>query len=225
MIKEKLASYRTLGEALAAAPAEQPFATMWDPAADLSETTVTFGEFLELANAYAALYEHHGVKRTDTIVLVMPQSLALMAAFAGAISLGAIPTILAYPTFKVEPAKYRYGLTGVTKNLSARLIVIDHSFPEALHDCVAGMQAVRLDPANVPRLQTASAMNSSEADEVAFIQHSAGTTGLQKGVALTHRSVLNQLVQLAEALDLRSNDRIVSRRNSLGNYWRQKRKT
>jgi fatty-acyl-CoA synthase len=210
MVKQKLASYRTLSDALAAAPAEQPFATMWDPAAEPSETTVTFGEFLELAKAYAVLYQQHGVTRADTIVLVMPQSLALMAAFAGAIILGAIPTILAYPTFKVEPAKYRYGLIGVTRNLRARLIVIDHNFPEALDDCVAGMQTVRLDPGNLPRMQTELAETSIEADDVAFIQHSAGTTGLQKGVALTHRSVLNQLAQLAEALHLRSTDRIVS---------------
>src|SRR5207302_7629022 len=37
-------------------------------------------------------------------------------------------------------------------------------------------------------------------DGLAFIQHSAGTTGLQKGVALTHGAVLRQIEHLAHAL-------------------------
>jgi fatty-acyl-CoA synthase len=37
---------------------------------------------------------------------------------------------------------------------------------------------------------------------VAFIQHSAGTTGLQKGVALTHTAVLRQLEHLSQGLKI-----------------------
>ena len=39
-------------------------------------------------------------------------------------------------------------------------------------------------------------------ESLAFIQHSAGTTGLQKGVALTHAAVLRQIEHLAEALQI-----------------------
>jgi acyl-CoA synthetase (AMP-forming)/AMP-acid ligase II len=46
---------------------------------------------------------------------------------------------------------------------------------------------------------------------LAFIQHSAGTTGLQKGVALSHAAVLRQLEHLATALKIDgSADRIYS---------------
>jgi len=47
-------------------------------------------------------------------------------------------------------------------------------------------------------------------DDIAFLQHSSGTTGLQKGVALSHRAVLNQLASYARAIDLRPDDVIVS---------------
>ena len=40
-----------------------------------------------------------------------------MAVFAGAMMLGAVPAFLAYPNFKIDPAKYRSGLAGVTANL------------------------------------------------------------------------------------------------------------
>jgi fatty-acyl-CoA synthase len=49
-----------------------------------------------------------------------------------------------------------------------------------------------------------------EADEIAFLQHSSGTTGLQKGVALSHTAVLNQIASYSDALQLAESDVIVS---------------
>ncbi|HTP08254.1 MAG TPA: AMP-binding protein [Anaerolineae bacterium] len=48
------------------------------------------------------------------------------------------------------------------------------------------------------------------ANEVAFLQHSSGTTGLQKGVALSHEAVLNQVASYSEAIALNDEDVIVS---------------
>src|SRR5258708_10513962 len=47
-------------------------------------------------------------------------------------------------------------------------------------------------------------------DDIAFLQHSSGTTGLQKGVALTHSAVLNQLASYGQAIQLPAVDVIVS---------------
>ena len=51
---------------------------------------------------------------------------------------------------------------------------------------------------------------SADASEVAFLQHSSGTTGLQKGVALSHEAVLNQVASYSEAIALNDQDVIVS---------------
>ena len=50
----------------------------------------------------------------------------------------------------------------------------------------------------------------AKSEDLAFIQHSAGTTGLQKGVALSHGAVLRQLHHLGEVLRLRPEDRVYS---------------
>ncbi len=42
----------------------------------------------------------------------------------------------------------------------------------------------------------------NDSDSLAFIQHSAGTTGLQKGVALTHAAVLRHLEHLSAVLQV-----------------------
>lgn len=47
-------------------------------------------------------------------------------------------------------------------------------------------------------------------EDILLLQHSSGTTGLQKGVALSHRAVFNQLESYARALRLNPQDVIVS---------------
>lgn len=202
--------HRTLPEALLAAPADQPFVTMWKGEDDAQ--TVRFGEFTSLALAQAAYLQQQGLRQGDTVVLVMPQGIPLMTAFAGAMCLGAIPAILAYPNFKVDPAKYRFGLAGVTANLKARLIVIDDQFPSDLLEHVAlkgDSRIVRLK-AEMPTPPRDFRPVDPDPSQVAFIQHSAGTTGLQKGVALSHTAVMTQLNHLTPALRLSSDDRIYS---------------
>jgi acyl-CoA synthetase (AMP-forming)/AMP-acid ligase II len=51
---------------------------------------------------------------------------------------------------------------------------------------------------------------SEGANKIAFLQHSSGTTGLQKGVALPHRAVLNQIDSYSQAINLNKEDVIVS---------------
>ena len=196
-----LIPFHDLVEALEAAPAGRPFVTAWIDEAE--QQTVTFGEFRERARRQAGLLREHGIGGGDRVVILMPQGIAAMAAFAGAMMLGAVPAFLAYPNFKVDAEKYRSGLAGVTANLKAAAVVIDEEFPEdilghvtlgaetkLLRAADGGSEARKLPDARI------------QSEDVAFIQHSAGTTGLQKGVALTHAAVLRQLEHLSQALHL-----------------------
>ncbi len=47
-------------------------------------------------------------------------------------------------------------------------------------------------------------------EDIVILQHSSGTTGLQKGVALSHRAVFNQLDAYGKSLDLNDDDVVVS---------------
>ncbi len=90
---------------------------------------ITFGEFRMQAQRYAGRFAAESLGGGARVILVMEQGIPLMAAFAGAMLLGAVPAILAYPNFKVEPNKYRAGLAGVTANLNAHLIVHRRQLP------------------------------------------------------------------------------------------------
>jgi fatty-acyl-CoA synthase len=203
-------SFRTLTEALLVAPPRQTFITEWKDEDDIR--TVDFGEFIRLAKLHAAELQAQGVQRGDPTILILPQGIDLMVAFAGAMLLGAVPAVLAYPNFKVDPRKYVSGLVGVSQNLNARVVVVDPAFPTELRNSIMVDQNATVSTF----CRSSSATNSStqvimcEPQDVAFIQHSAGTTGLQKGVALSHRAVLTQLDHLATALDINRQDRIYS---------------
>jgi len=199
-------------EALDGGIQDLPFITMSHAGSSPPSTTCTFAEFLASAEAFAHLFQSHGIQRGDRIVLIMEQDVPLMASFVGAMLLGAVPTILAFPTFKIDPSKYRSGLHGVTRNIGARLVAIDAQFPEDLKAQIALTRDTEVIQTSEPPRPAPSKIKwaNPSPDDVAFIQHSAGTTGLQKGVALSHAAVLNQLRHLAERLQLREEDRIVS---------------
>jgi len=205
-----LIPFHDLVEALEAAPAERLFVTAWID--EDEQETLTFGEFRERARTQAGLLLQHGVGAGDRVVILMPQGVAAMAAFAGAMMLGAVPAFLAYPNFKVDTEKYRSGLAGVTANLKARAVVIDEEFPEEMLGHVSlGGETKLLRAADGGSKATKMLDARVQSEDVAFIQHSAGTTGLQKGVALSHAAVLRQLEHLSQALHLDpTTDRIYS---------------
>jgi len=195
-----LSQYRSITEALAAAPGDRIFITAWVD--EDEQEQVTFGQFRDQACQYAGILHSEGARRGDRVVIIMPQTIAAMATFVGAMMLGAVPAFLAYPNFKIEPNKYCSGLLGVTRNLSAKLVVIDKDFPPEFIEHIAkgtGSKLVRVGK-SAPDVSNEGLFDSKEPESIAFIQHSAGTTGLQKGVALTHEAVLAQIRYLADAL-------------------------
>jgi len=201
--------YRNLIEALDAAPGERPFVTAW--VNEDEQETVTFAEFRRRARLQARALRANGATVGDRVIIIMPQGILVMTVFVGAMMLGAVPAFIAYPNDKVEPSKYRFGVAGVTANLSANVVVIDEEFPDEILGHVSlGEQTRLLRVGNgVEREEFLS--SPSQHDGMAFIQHSAGTTGLQKGVALTHTAVLRQVAHLSQALKIDSTrDRIYS---------------
>jgi fatty-acyl-CoA synthase len=67
----------------------------------------------------------------------------------------------------------------------------------------------QVDAPRPPDLATLGGLQRKPED-IALLQHSSGTTGLQKGVALSHQAVINQLTHYGQAIHLDSADVFVS---------------
>jgi len=183
---------------------------------DGQETLVTASQFHQQASAYAQTLQHAGVGPEDLVVLVLKHSQVLLSAFWGALYLGAIPSIFPFLTEKLDPDLYMQRVQTLVANEGAKAVITFPDFKQALSDLLSDVNCLVLSTEDVSQ-NAAKADQASgnfwqnpSADKIAFLQHSSGTTGLQKGVALSHRAVLNQISAYSRAIELNASDVIVS---------------
>ncbi|MGH2607432.1 MAG: AMP-binding protein, partial [Anaerolineales bacterium] len=182
------------------------------------EEALTVRHLLRGAAAFADRYRRAGVVAGEVVVDLLPPGADLLYAFLGAMLLGAIPSILPFQTEKLDPDRYRESLVSLMEVTHPAALVAERHLAEALreqHLPRAGLKAI-LDAGPTTDTQTSPLEPSSwegcagSEDDIALLQHSSGTTGLQKGVALSHRAILNQLRSYAPAVSLAERDVVVS---------------
>ena len=180
------------------------------------EHPISYRELICGAAGYAGALEDAGVQPGEVVVLILQHSEALVYSFFGAILHGAIPAIMPFLTEKLAPETYRRSLKSLFEVTAPAAVV---TYPEFLAEVEAAISSggsvrkVLLSTEIGPRAEPDfSAMRGRERtpEDVVLLQHSSGTTGLQKGVALSHAAVFRQLDTYADAIRLRSGDTIVS---------------
>ncbi|MDQ7034629.1 MAG: AMP-binding protein [Anaerolineae bacterium] len=169
--------------------------------------TIARVNFRDGVRHYAAFFQTQAIKAGDLLIIAHTQSLESIYAFWGAMLIGAIPAMFPTLTEKLDPTIYMQQMAELVRLSDVRAIFTTPAFAlqlTAIVDCPV------LHPSTLPSSDAAIPQHHHDADSIAFLQHSSGTTGLQKGVALSHRAVLNQLSAYSDALNLSSQDVIVS---------------
>lgn len=180
---------------------------------DGSEETVSAAQFLANAADYAAALRAAGIRPRDIVILVMRQSKELLSALWGALYLGAIPSIFPFLSEKLDRSLYMQQVRILVAHCRARAVI---AFPEFKADLAALLQDVACQILTTdevrrgPGVEEPPTPHEATPESVAFLQHSSGSTGLQKGVALSHHAILNQVRSCARALALSEDDVIVS---------------
>ncbi|MBC8097909.1 MAG: AMP-binding protein, partial [Armatimonadetes bacterium] len=165
-------------------------------------------EFRQRTGDYAASLQALGVIPTDTVVIALPPGLEAIYAFWGALRLGAVPAMFAPLTEKLDPTIYLRNLSDLAERSQVKAVLTNDDFAPSLatqiNSPVYALSAFQTQP------HLDFTPSTPDPDSIAFLQHSSGTTGLQKGVALSHRAVLNQLASYADSLTLTERDVVVS---------------
>ncbi|KPL87414.1 fatty acyl-AMP ligase [Levilinea saccharolytica] len=169
---------------------------------------VTYRELLEGANAHARSLQAAGIQPGEVVILILQHGSDLVFSFFGAVLHGAIPSIMPFLTEKLLPERYRADLASLVSITRPAAII---TYPEfeaevraALHpgDSVrAVLLADQVEPPSAPDFDQLQGLRRTPQD-IVLLQHSSGTTGLQKGVALSHQAVFNQLAAYQQALHL-----------------------
>lgn len=174
--------------------------------------------------AYASSMVEMGVKPGEVIILILQHEEELVYAFWGAILCGAIPSIMPFLTEKLSPDHYRESLRSLFQITRPAAVIASPEYTAEVHAAIQEGSTVRividssevafLTGEEISRLLTLDspclAGLKQNPEDIVFLQHSSGTTGLQKGVALSHQAVFNQLDSYSKALNLNSEDTIVS---------------
>ena len=171
----------------------------------------SYGQLRDRALAFAAVYGDAVAGRKRVAVCLYP-SLDLHAAFLGAILSGHIPAMMPPFSPKTEPAKLQKTISHFLESMHPDLIVIDNEIIGSLQAASIGLGAgvAVVSPTDAKEVGHVAGPQNGGAD-IAFIQHSSGTTGLQKGVALSHESVIRHHESYSSAIGLQpEKDSIVS---------------
>jgi acyl-CoA synthetase (AMP-forming)/AMP-acid ligase II len=86
---------------------------------------LTFREVHRAAARAAGYYRAQGVSRGDIVVLIGTHHLDFYASWLGAVWLGAIPSVLAEPSVRIDRAIYTERLSALLDRVGARALAVD----------------------------------------------------------------------------------------------------
>lgn len=181
------------------------------------EQVIHYSDLIHGSAAYTHAFRRAGIQPGEVIILILQHGADLLYAFFGAILNGSIPAIMPFLTEKLSPEQYRRSITSLFEITTPAAVVTYPEFQDEVHKAITPGSSVKVtlisNQINAHpiggSLTLSSGISRSPGDTV-LLQHSSGTTGLQKGVALSHKAVFNQLNSYSSALELGQSDVIVS---------------
>jgi len=164
---------------------------------------------------YGQILKEQEINPDEVVIIVLQHSVDLIYAFFGTMLAGAVPSIMPFLTEKLSPEHYRKSLRSLFEVIQPAAVITYKEFETEIHQATQNSSVriilivenlpstVNFEMASLPGFERPSS-------SIALLQHSSGTTGLQKGVALSHQAVMRQLNAYQKAIHLSSGDVIVS---------------
>ena len=169
---------------------------------------ITYRQLILGANCYARSLAREEIKPGEVVLLILQHGQDLAFSFWGAVLRGAIPAIMPFLSEKLSPERYHADLASLISITKPAAIITSAEFEEETRSALIPGDSVRrvivtntIEPQFEPDFDSLPGIKASPED-ISLLQHSSGTTGLQKGVALSHKAVLSQLDAYSKAINL-----------------------
>ncbi|WP_179957672.1 non-ribosomal peptide synthetase [Exilibacterium tricleocarpae] len=187
---------KTIREYLAAHANTHPSDRVFTYIEDSGESTgISFSELHRKALSICR-YLSGRIKPGDPVVLLLPQGLDYIQAFLGCLYAG----VLAVPLYPPANARHLGRIAAVIQDCGARLALKNDS----LKNISLPISALTLDECLCPA--GAEVLPAAEADQLAFLQYTSGSTGSPKGVMVSHANILANLSSIEEAAQCSRSD-------------------
>ncbi|CAB9507546.1 D-alanine--D-alanyl carrier protein ligase [Seminavis robusta] len=168
---------------------------------------VTYKQLDEASTAVAVMLLKKGCKKGDRVMIAYPFGLEFFAALLGAIRAQLVPCSIYPPNpkqLKTELAKFKrfaedagakYALT------TGKFAIIMRAASFVAKSGVKWLATDNLDTPSMKERKKLEGHNNKhpvDTEHVAFVQYTSGSTGFPKGVALSHRAVLENCRRVTE---------------------------
>jgi fatty-acyl-CoA synthase len=181
---------------------------------DGEDRVLSYADLVAEAQRWTAFYAARGLGPGERVIVILPHSLELYGAYIGALLGGQVPAMFAFPSPKFSEEEYFRNVGTLIATAGSSMLV---TYPELAaklerHEQTALGSAQLVTPESLPSTGFSAPATTTRPDpgSTAFVQYSSGTTGIKKGVAVSHRALLWQLDAYARAIDATPADRIVS---------------
>ena len=175
------------------------------------EHSVTFGELHERALGILYHLQKLGAKRGDKLILFLGHNEQFIDAFWAAVLGGIIPV----PVALGISDEHRHKLLRIAKKLGKPYVYTDRRSLERIGafaasvgaaDVFAGLQSRAFLVDTLDDISRPGTPHKAQADDMAFIQFSSGSTSEPKGVVLTHANILANSRGSSEAAKFTADD-------------------
>jgi 1-acyl-sn-glycerol-3-phosphate acyltransferase len=179
---------------------------------DRADDTLTYRELQAGALALAAGLQARGVQAGERVAIMLPTGREYFFSFFGALYAGAVPVPLYPPARLSQIEDHLRRQRGILVNCEAVLLI---TVPEAqtlarlLRAQVDSLGAV-VTPEELARAPGAPQIPVRQAEDIALLQYTSGSTGNPKGVVLSHTNLLANIRAMGNAIDAGPGDVFVS---------------
>lgn len=153
-----------------------------------------------------------GIKKNDKIAILLHNSYEFVISYFSALRLGAI----AVPINTMLTSKE---INFILQDCSPALLITSSDFKDKLpeitfdHDHTVLTDMVRQDyllwEQIIKNIKPHEYPSKAQAEDIAVIIYTSGTTGKPKGVMLTHKNLLSNIVASLEAVKITKKDRVI----------------
>ncbi|MBC7544102.1 MAG: fatty acyl-AMP ligase [Candidatus Sericytochromatia bacterium] len=168
----------------------------------LHDVPITYGDMDHGATRVAAALHSRGVRRGDRVLVVLPTGRDFLELFFGIIMAGAV-VVPCYPPLRSK------GITDYQERLAKLMRIADPAlivtFPKArivveAAAFKAGLACQTVEPGALQADLTGWQMPEVHGDDLALVQFSSGSTGTPRGVMLTHRNLLENVLSVMSTI-------------------------
>lgn len=181
---------------------------------DGTDRLYTRAQFLHEVKRAAAYFSKQNFPQGSVLPIIQDPSLELWVSFYGAMAAGLIPTILSVPNFKTHIPTYNRNINELFKRYAFNFIITSEKTFQRISQgeniFSNGIKWINTEDIQKQPYADDFRIVEAAADDIAFLQHSSGSTGVQKGVALTHKMVLDHVYEYAECIQATEADKIIS---------------